>query len=151
MGSTVEHHVGAELCLVNLTGFGAGNSDSNGDALFHQVGHVVIWGIARDRLDGEITRRIGPHHAAINKEKADAMAFVVGDPGELKTPRCFLVIIFTQYKQKISHLLPPFLIWLARRQRFLPLPHMGRMDESRPALRPYTLDMQCEVGTGINN
>jgi hypothetical protein len=32
----------------------------------------------------------------------------MGNLGELKTPGYRLIVIFTQYKQKIRHALPPF-------------------------------------------
>ena len=54
MGPPVEHHVGEEFRLVQLTSIGTRNSDSNGDFIFDQIRQIIIGAIARDGLDIEI-------------------------------------------------------------------------------------------------
>jgi hypothetical protein len=103
VGPAVQHHVGEESALVNLTRLGAGNSDTDGNIVLHQIPKVVIGTITGGCFDGKITARIRPHDAAVNEKQIYRVPFFMGDFGELKTAGCFFAFILAQYKEKIRH------------------------------------------------
>jgi len=95
MGAAIHHHIGKELCLVNLTGLGARNSDPDGYLVLHQVRQIVVGAIAGPGLCIHVPARIRPHHSVINKENINRMSLGVGDLGELKTPGRTIDLVFT--------------------------------------------------------
>jgi hypothetical protein len=122
---TVESHIVVKFRFIQLAVLGAGSAYSDFHLFFHQVGQVVIGAIAGGCFDAQVPGGIGPHDAAVNEEQIDFVSFGVGDFGELKTPRCCLIVIFAQYKQKISHDLPsPFAIEMMMSQQFRLMPFL---------------------------
>jgi len=103
MRTAVQDHIGKEFGLVHLTGLGAGDSDPDGDLLFHQIGQVVVGTVSGRCLYGHISRGIGPLDAVIDKEEMDLVPFGMGDLAELKASGGLLDLVLTQDKQKFGH------------------------------------------------
>jgi hypothetical protein len=103
VGATVQNHVGKEVLLVNLTSLGAGDSDTDGHLVLHQIRQVVIGAIAGWGLCVEVAALIGPEHPLVNKKDVDAVPLLVGNLGELETTRRRLNVITTQNKKKLTH------------------------------------------------
>ena len=59
MRSTVQYHIGKEFGLVRLTGLGPGDSDPDGDLLFHQIGKAIIRAIL-----GAVLTDLSPEESA---------------------------------------------------------------------------------------
>jgi hypothetical protein len=93
VGAAVEDHVAEEIVLVNLTSLGAGNSDPDGDLVFHQIVQVVVWAVSGGSFDREVPCLVGPQHAAVDKENVYGVPLFPGNLGELKTPRRLFVVV----------------------------------------------------------
>jgi hypothetical protein len=85
VGAAIQDHVGGKICLVNLTGIGAWNSDSNGNLLFNEIGEVIVWTVPGCRFDTQISFLVRPQYAVIYKKQVHRMLFTVGDLCQLKT------------------------------------------------------------------
>jgi hypothetical protein len=85
MRSTVQDHIGKEFGLVHLTGLGTGDSDPDGDLVFHQIGQIIIRAISSCGFDGHVPSGISPFHPIIDEKQIDLVSFGMGDFTELKT------------------------------------------------------------------
>ena len=68
MGSPIQDHIGKEFGLVHLTGLGTGDSDPDGDLVFHQIGQIIIGAVSGCRFDGHIPAGIGPFYPVVDKK-----------------------------------------------------------------------------------
>lgn len=93
MRATIQNHVGKELRLVHLTSIGTGNSDPNGNFIFHKVWQVIIGAITRSGLHIEISGLVSPGYSAIDEEQIDLMSFGVGDFRKLKASGCRFSVV----------------------------------------------------------
>ena len=85
MRSAVQDHIGKEFGLVHLTGLGTGDSDPDGDLIFHQIGKIIIRTIPGYGFDGHVPAGIGPFYPIIDEKQIDLVTFGMGDLTELKT------------------------------------------------------------------
>jgi hypothetical protein len=88
MGCAIEHHVGKEFRLVNLTGICARRSDPDGNLFFEQVRKIVAGAVSGDSLFREIPGVVGPQCAVFDEKDMDIVSFFMGNFGELKTSCC---------------------------------------------------------------
>lgn len=98
MGSTIEDHVGKEIFLVYLTSLGTRNSDPNWNLVFDQIGQIVIRAVTGWCFIIQIPSGICPTNAIVDKENIGLVSLRMSDFGELKTPRCCLIVISAQNK-----------------------------------------------------
>jgi hypothetical protein len=91
--STVHCHVAEKVVLVNLTRFGTGNSDPDGDLAVHQVRKVIIRAVAGWCRCFEVPGGIGPQHPVINKKNIYGMPFLSRYFSKLKAAGCLLIVI----------------------------------------------------------
>jgi len=75
MGSSIQNHIGEKLCLVNLTGIGTGDSNSDWNLVFNQVGQIIIRTITGFCFDFKIPLGIRPINAIVNKKQIRLMTF----------------------------------------------------------------------------
>jgi hypothetical protein len=111
MGTTVQHHVGEEFMLVDLTSFCTGNSDAYWDFIFDKVWQIIIGTITGSRFFRKIPGGIGPCHSGIDEENIHRVPFSMGDFGKLKTAGCFFIVILAQCEQEIRHIRLPFTVF----------------------------------------
>jgi len=95
MRPAVEEHVGEKFCFVNLAIFGAGGADTDWDMVLYQIGEIIIRAVTSLCLLGKIFVLIGPQYAIIYQKNIYNMTFGMSNFGELKTPRCFNIVILT--------------------------------------------------------
>jgi hypothetical protein len=76
MWPTIQHHIGEELGLVDLTSLGAGNSDSYRDFLLHQIRKIVVGTVTRRGLCIEISGLVRPRYSPVNKKRFTLCSFV---------------------------------------------------------------------------
>jgi hypothetical protein len=103
MRCTVENHIGKEIGLVNLTGFGARQSDPDHDFIFLKIREIVLRAIPGDCLLGEVSRPVGPQRAVFDKKDVDLVAFLMGHFCKLETPRRQVDVIFAESVDKFCH------------------------------------------------
>jgi hypothetical protein len=75
MWATVKEHVREEVFFVNLTSFGAGDSNSNRNLFFDQIRKVVIRAVPRRCFYGQVPFRIGPGNPAIDEKHIGLVPF----------------------------------------------------------------------------
>jgi hypothetical protein len=85
MRSTIQDHIGKEFGLIHLTGLGTGDSNPDGDLVFHQIRQIIIRAISGSGVDSHVPGGIGPFHPIIDEKNIYLMTFGMGDFGELKT------------------------------------------------------------------
>jgi hypothetical protein len=69
----VHRHIVIKFGLVNLTSVGAGNSDTNGNFVFDQIGQKIIGTVSGRCVFGHIPGRIRPHDTVFNKKNVHLM------------------------------------------------------------------------------
>jgi hypothetical protein len=108
-GRPIQDHIGVKLRLVYLTGLGAGDSDTDRDIVFNQIGQIVVGTVPRFRLNLKIPLGVRPQHSTVNKEKGRFVPFGMGDFCKLKASCGGFIVISTQNHQEFGHDKPPLL------------------------------------------
>jgi hypothetical protein len=94
MRSAVQDHIRKEFGLVHLTGLGTGDSNPDGNLVFHQIGQIIIRAVPRCGFDGHVLRGVSPFHPVINEKDIYLMPFGMSDFSELKTSSSAISNIF---------------------------------------------------------
>jgi hypothetical protein len=89
-------HVGCKAGLVNLTSFGAGGSDPDGNIVLHEIGEVVLDAIPGAGLHAVISGLVRPSDAIVDQADIGFVSLGVGDFGKLETPGRLFIVVFTQ-------------------------------------------------------
>jgi hypothetical protein len=98
MGASIQHHVREEFGLVNLTGLGARNSDSDGHLVVDQIRQIIVGTVSGFGLNAEISLGISPMNAIVDEKQVRLMSFGMGNLGKLETSCGRLVVILAQNK-----------------------------------------------------
>jgi hypothetical protein len=100
---TPKIHVGKKLALVNLTRFGAGDSNPCRDFLFHKIWQIIIGTIAGLGSDAQVPAGISPVYAAVDQKQVHLVVFIMGYLCKLKTPGSGFIVVSAENKNKAGH------------------------------------------------